>query len=85
VTWQIEIKRSARKALLALPSTMRRRLGERIDALADEPRPPGARKLAGSDIQYRIRVGDYRILYEIHDNRLVINVIKIGHRREVYR
>jgi mRNA interferase RelE/StbE len=85
MTWQIEIKRSARKALLALPSMMQRRLGERIDALADEPRPPGARKLAGSDIQYRIRVGDYRILYEIHDNRLVINVIKIGHRREVYR
>jgi mRNA interferase RelE/StbE len=85
VTWQIEIKRSARKALLALPSTMQRRLGERIDALADEPRPPGARKLVGSDIQYRLRVGDYRILYEIHDNRLVINVIKIGHRREVYR
>lgn len=85
MTWQIEIKRSARKALLSLPSMMQRRLGERIDALADEPRPPGARKLAGSDIQYRIRVGDYRILYEIHDNRLVINVIKIGHRREVYR
>jgi len=62
MTWQIEIKRSARKALLALPSMMQRRLGERIDALADEPRPPGARKLAGSDIQYRIRVGDYRIL-----------------------
>jgi mRNA interferase RelE/StbE len=44
-----------------------------------------ARKLAGSDILYRVRVGDYRIVYEIHDNRLVIIVIKIGHRRQIYR
>jgi len=85
MTWRVELKRSARKALVALQPATRSRLAERIDALAEDPRPSGARKLAGSDILYRVRVGDYQIVYEIHDNRLVIIVIKIGHRRQIYR
>ena len=85
MSYRIEIKRSARKALLALPAYMQRRVGDAIDGLASEPRPPGVRKLIGSDTLYRVRVGDYRVVYEIHDDRLVIVVVKLGHRREVYR
>lgn len=61
------------------------RLPEAIDALAIDPRPPDRRKLIGSALLYRIRVADYRIAYEIHDDRLLVLVIKLGHRREVYR
>ncbi len=53
--------------------------------LADEPRPPGCRKLAGYDSVYRVRVGVYRILYEIEDRRVTVIVLKIGHRKDVYR
>jgi mRNA interferase RelE/StbE len=56
-----------------------------IDLLADDPRPPACRKLKGEDNAYRVRVGDYRIVYEILDDRLVIHVVQIGHRRDVYR
>lgn len=85
MTYRIEIKRSARKALLALPHDMQRRMGAAIDALASDPRGPGTRKLTGSDLLYRLRVGDYRVVYEIHDDRLLILVVKVGHRREIYR
>ncbi|MCZ7631356.1 MAG: type II toxin-antitoxin system RelE/ParE family toxin [Microthrixaceae bacterium] len=56
-----------------------------IDLLADEPRPPGCTKLTGEDAVYRVRIGDYRILYEVIDDRLLIHVVRIGHRRDVYR
>jgi mRNA interferase RelE/StbE len=85
MTYRIEVKRSARKALLALPHDVQRRLSEAIDALASDPHGPGARKLTGSDILYRIRVGDYRVVYEVHDDRLLIYVVKVGHRRDIYR
>lgn len=85
MTYRVEIKLSARKALLALPPDMARRMNKAIDALANDPRRPGTRKLAGSDTLYRLRVGDYRVVYEIHDDRLLILVIKVGHRRDIYR
>lgn len=85
MAYRIEVKRTARKALLALPQVYRERIAEAIEALADEPRKLGTRKLAGSDRLYRLRVGDYRVIYEIHDDRLVVMVIKVGHRREIYR
>jgi mRNA interferase RelE/StbE len=83
--YRIEIKRSARKMLLALPRQIRERIGSAIDALAHDPYPSGTCKLAGSDSLYRKRVGDYRIIYEVHGHRLVVMIIKIGHRRNVYR
>jgi mRNA interferase RelE/StbE len=61
------------------------RIRDAIDALAVNPRPPGCVKLAGEEIVWRVRVGSYRILYEIHEGRLVVLVIRIAHRREVYR
>lgn len=83
--YSIRIKKSARKELAAVASRAdRRRIVKRIQSLGDEPRPPGSQKLSGRE-RYRIRQGNYRILYTIEDSVLIINVIKIGHRKEVYR
>lgn len=78
------ITRSAAKELEAIPSKDRGRIVAKIRGLADDPRPAGVEKLSG-DHKYRIRQGDYRVLYEIADGQLIVTVVKIGHRREVYR
>ena len=83
-SYSLEIKRSAAKELAQLPPKDRGRIVMRIQALAEEPRPVGAEKLSGQE-RYRIRQGDYRILYEIEDQVLRIIVVKIAHRRDVYR
>ena len=83
-SYSLEIKRSAAKELAQLPSKDRGRVVARIQALAEDPRPVGAEKLSGQE-RYRVRQGDYRILYEIEDQILRIVVVKIGHRRDVYR
>ena len=85
MTYTVIIERSALRDLKRLPAQVRRRTDEHILALADNPRPHGVEKLSGSDCSYRIRVGDYRILYEIHDDILHVLIVKVGHRREVYR
>ena len=56
-----------------------------MDGLAKEPRPKGVKKLSGADDLYRIRVGDYRVVYQIRDDRLIVLVVRIGHRKDVYR
>jgi mRNA interferase RelE/StbE len=61
-----------------------RRILERIEALAADPRPPGSEKLSGQE-RYRVRQGNYRILYEIIEDELVVTVVKVGHRRHIYR
>ena len=76
---------AARREFLRLPSPIQARLQPHIDALADNPRPHGVKKLSGRTDQYRIRVGDWRILYAIEDRALIVLVIRIGNRREVYR
>lgn len=83
-SYSLEIKRSAAKELGLLPARDRDRIITRIRALTRDPRPPGAERLSGQE-RYRIRQGDYRILYEIEDAVLRIVVVKIGHRRDVYR
>ena len=83
-SYRLLIKPSAVKELEAVPREYRRRLATRMRELATQPRPPGAEKLSGHDL-YRVRQGNYRILYEIIDHDLIVLVIKIGHRREVYR
>lgn len=83
--YRIELSRGAEKALAALPGEARRRIASKIDALAENPRPPGTKKLTGEDDLYRVRVGDYRVVYEIRDRVLIVLVLNIGHRREVYR
>lgn len=83
-SYSVLITRTAAKELEAVPVTDRKRIVSRIRALADDPRPARAEKLSGED-KYRVRQGHYRILYEISDDVLIVTVVKIGHRREVYR
>ena len=83
-SYRLQIKPSAAKDIEALPKKDRQRVVRRIHALAIDPRPAGCEKLSGADL-YRVRQGNLRILYTVHDDRLLILVIKAGHRREVYR
>ena len=83
--YKIEIARRAVKSIARLPHNDQQRIRAAIDLLADEPRPPGCVSLKGEDSVYRVRVGNYRIIYEINDNRLLIQVVRVGHRRDVYR
>jgi len=85
VAYTVIVERSALRALKRLPERIRARIDEHILALAANPRPQGVEKLSGSDCSYRLRVGDYRVLYEIHDEILHVLVIKVAHRREAYR
>lgn len=84
--YRLEIKRSAAKELEAVDRKPdRQRLVARIQALSTDPRPPGCEKLAGHADRYRVRQGDYRVVYAVDDAEQIVLVFKIGHRREVYR
>jgi mRNA interferase RelE/StbE len=83
-SYKLLIKRSAAKELEALPPNVRRRVASKVEALGTTPRPPGAEKLSGQE-KYRIRQGDYRVLFSIDDGAQTVTVVKIGHRRDVYR
>ena len=82
--YRLQIKRSAVKELEAVRLRDRQRIARRIRTLATDPRPPGCEKLSGQE-KYRVRQGDYRIPYAVDDDRLTVVVVKIGHRRDVYR
>lgn len=83
--YSISYKPSAAKALRKIHPTEQNRIVRAIEALAVTPRPPGAIQLAGGDGELRIRVGDYRIIYDIEDGALVVLVLRIGHRGDVYK
>ena len=83
--YKIVFKPSAERAFLALPKKVQRRLDARLLGLQDNPRPSGVKALTGAAGVYRLRVGAYRILYEVHDDTVLVLVLRIGHRREVYR
>lgn len=83
--YTIEFTPAALRDLKQLPKQILHRISRKIDSLADNPRPPGVERLSGSENSYRIRVGDYRILYEIRDTALLIIIVRTRHRREVYR
>jgi len=82
--YKIYFKDSVRKDLDAIPKGDLQRIIERIGNLAADPRPVGCEKLSGQE-KYRVRQGNYRIIYSIQDTELTIWVVKVGHRREVYR
>ena len=84
VKYKILIKKSAAKELEEIPKRDLKKIVGRIQSLANNPRPPGSQKLSQSQL-YRIRQGNYRIVYEIKHKELIIHVIKVGHRREIYR
>jgi mRNA interferase RelE/StbE len=83
--YTIEFKPSARKQFDKLDRQMKHRVRTSIDSLATNPLPRGVEKLHGAEATFRIRVGDYRVLYEIEGDKLLVLVLRIGHRREVYR
>ena len=85
MAWRILVTASARRAILRLPDHAARRIERAIDALADNPRPAGVRKLVGAEDLYRIRIGDYRIVYQIQERSATVTVVRIGHRGDVYR
>jgi mRNA interferase RelE/StbE len=83
--YRVQVKRSAVKELEAIPTKkVRQRIAVRIGELADDPRPRGCEKLSGRQ-RYRLRQGDYRIVYSVDDHDRTVTVVKIGHRKSVYR
>ena len=83
--YAVALERAAARFLLRLKDAkLKKRLDDAIEVLSDDPRPPGCRKLAGTSDRYRIRVGDYRIIYRVDDGKVTVLVLVIGHRREVY-
>ena len=85
MTYRVELTRAAARQVKRLPAEVRERILARLEALAEDPRPAGVRKLAGTEDGYRVRVGAYRVLYRVEDDRLVVLVVRVSHRREAYR
>lgn len=85
MSYRIEFVRSAERSLASLPQSDQRQIAKRVEALSQNPRPPGTKKLRGSEHTYRIRVGDYRVIYVVEDERVIVTVVRIAHRRDVYR
>ena len=83
-SYELVFRKSVAKDLRAFPKQEVKRIMQRIRLLADNPRPTGCEKLSGQE-RYRVRQGAYRIIYEIEDARLTVLVVKVGHRRDVYR
>lgn len=83
--YRIEIARDALRALSKLDKPIRRRIEAAIDRLADDPRPAGVVAVKSMPGHLRMRVGDYRVIYEVQDHMLVVLIVECGHRREIYR
>ena len=82
--YSLELRKSVEKDLKEIPLPDQKRILKRIQALADDPRPPGSKKLSSQE-RYRLRQGNFRILYEIEDQKLIIVVVKVGNRRDIYK
>jgi mRNA interferase RelE/StbE len=83
--YRIEVKRSAAKALKKIPKPDRKRVSEKIDSLAEKLPNPDITKMKGNNPFHKVRVGNYRIIYEIQDDVLLVLIVKIGHRKDIYR
>jgi mRNA interferase RelE/StbE len=83
--YEVYLERAAENDLKRLPATTFHRIISQIRALAENPRPSGCRKLASSKNDWRIRIGDYRVLYEIDEKVKAVRIMRVRHRREVYR
>ena len=83
--FRIEISRTAERQLKKLPREDQKRVAAAILGLGEDPRPQGSRKLTGYDDVYRIRVGRFRVLYSVEEKKVIVIVLKIGHRKDVYR
>lgn len=85
MTRSIALAPSAARQLRTFEPQVRRRIQAALELLADEPRPPAATQLVGGSGEWRVRTGDYRIVYEIKDDQLLVLVLRVGHRREIYQ
>jgi mRNA interferase RelE/StbE len=85
LSYTIEFSSTAERQFKKLSVQHQKRLTPKINALAENPRPSGMKKLEGEDDLYRVRVGDYRIIYQIQDDKLIVLVVKIGDRKEIYK
>lgn len=85
MTYTIIVPKTVQKQLDTLPDDIYERIAVKIQQLADDPRPDGVVKMKGADNEYRIRIGDYRVRYEINDKELIILLLQCKHRRDVYR
>ena len=85
MAYTVELSNRAKRELAALSANLQTRIVTALRKLEANPRSSGVSKLEGGENVYRLRVGDYRVLYEVHDTNLVVLVVKVGHRREVYR
>jgi mRNA interferase RelE/StbE len=85
MNYGLEIRPNAEKAMARLDAKLRARIDQKILSLGADPRPVGSVKLSGYAILWRVRVGDYRIVYEIHEDRRVVIIVIVAHRRESYR
>ncbi len=83
-SYSVEIKPPARKELEALPDTVLARVVRKLESLRDMPRPAGCKKLKGYKDQWRVRVGDWRVIYLIDDTAKLVSITRIAHRRDVY-
>lgn len=84
MTYRIDFTTAAARQVKKLPRPARERVLQLIEALAEDPRPHGARKLVGEETAWRIRAGDYRVIYDVFDDELTVTVVRAGHRRDVY-
>jgi mRNA interferase RelE/StbE len=85
MAYQVLMKPRARRDVEKLPDSIRERIAAAIDALADQPRPPGVKKLQGDENLWRVRVGSYRLIYEIHDAQLIVLIVRVADRKDAYR
>ncbi len=85
MTHRIELSPAAARQIRTLDAPARRRIQAVVELLAQEPRPAGAKKLVGGDGEWRVRTGDYRVIYEVRDGVLLVLALAVGHRRDIYR
>jgi mRNA interferase RelE/StbE len=85
VSYRVEVRPSALKQLASLPRAVLVRVDAAIQALGSDPRPVGVKKLSGQESVYRVRVGDYRVVYTIDDQAVLVLIVRVAHRRDVYR
>ena len=84
MSYRVDFTTAAARQIRKLPRPARERILEVVESLGEEPRPHGARKLVGEETAWRIRAGDYRVIYDVFDDVLVVTVVRAGHRRDVY-
>jgi len=84
-SYRIKWRKTTKKDLRRIPSREVSKIVLAVEALAANPTPHGSIKLQGSDCAYRLRIGDYRVVYEVYENTVVVEVVKVGHRRDIYR